>query len=759
MGVSFNGARMSLLDHALAYAASGWYVFMCEPPIAGEPTSGKRPITDAELGLVNGKDDATTDADTIKRWWSKHPNANIGIAVEPSGLVVLDVDITGDKQGAASLAAIDSELTPTLTARTGSGGVHAVYARGDAPAMQHLHVRPGLDLLGKGYIVAAPSKHYSGGTYEWVNRVAPAPLPPVLRDMRRERAATTTPTISAMSEAALPDKRERLLAAARMAEAFPAKGRHMAFLALAGALANEGWPEDAITEFTLMVAKLLPYATPEDEAKAMRDRAPQARDSANAVAEGRTVAGWGTLASFVPEAVLVDSMHKLGMRDAESFAWVGTSDAMESVLATPTAGSADAWVSALLADIARTPKPPLITIPTGFAELDEKIGGGLATGQVCGVLGPPSLGKSAFVCSVSVNVAQDMNAGRWVLTVSTELETDELMSRFAGHKLGKPWRECIKGTVPREEQAAAVEGMRVRAIGCEKLPRAGGKEALKVIAYEAKRMLDEHGVAPVIVVDYLQLLARGAEENMRSRIGELSMTLRAIAQALHTPVIAVFTVKRDVYSTKQQEQFRMSDDPRVYLGAAKESGDIEYDCATILFLDVDGEVTVEGFDTSAAHAPIKSRRARVAVSRCRIGDEGFVGMKFYVASGQWVSDAGAVESMKPAAKLESKQEDQTAADDEALIMALARHPMLAWAELRDVAILGMNAWKRCDAAKARLLSAKRIVPCERYNPETGRKLKGNYYAATGTVLAPPVVREEAMDLRATLLGIASGSKT
>lgn len=124
---------------------------------------GKHPRT------MNGFKDATTDLETIDRWWGMWPTANIGIDCERSGWAVLDVD--PDKGGYDSLAELQrahGELPDTVRQITGGAGAHIVFKMPVQGFRSYVGIGHGLDTRGiGGYIVAAPSNHKSGGKYVW----------------------------------------------------------------------------------------------------------------------------------------------------------------------------------------------------------------------------------------------------------------------------------------------------------------------------------------------------------------------------------------------------------------------------------------------------------------------------------------------------------------------------------------------------------------------------------------------------------------
>ncbi len=172
---------MKMIDEALRYANAGIPVFplhwikqdgscSCSKGAACE-CKGKHPR------IKNWCEEATTDPDKIRGWWSKAPSANIGIPMgERSGLVTLDVDTRhGGDQSLEALVKEHGELPKTVTATTGGGGKHYVFKYTDDLALKNVvGFRDGLDVRTQGgMIVAAPSMHQSGKRYVWDEGISP----------------------------------------------------------------------------------------------------------------------------------------------------------------------------------------------------------------------------------------------------------------------------------------------------------------------------------------------------------------------------------------------------------------------------------------------------------------------------------------------------------------------------------------------------------------------------------------------------------
>ncbi len=189
---------MSAGDFARRYAERGLHIFPCWP-------GSKKPAT------PHGWKDATLDQAQIGEWWGRWPDANIGLALGASGLLVIDFDVPKADYAGGDLLS-DLLATPTTTATTASGGLHLYYQQQPGGGLGNGRGRlpAGVDCRGAGGYVLLPSSAvtYSGddavkrnlphgytGAYAWQDKAKPAPLPDRLADLLR--AATPTPTQAA----------------------------------------------------------------------------------------------------------------------------------------------------------------------------------------------------------------------------------------------------------------------------------------------------------------------------------------------------------------------------------------------------------------------------------------------------------------------------------------------------------------------------------------------------------------------------------
>jgi hypothetical protein len=149
----------------------------CRDPECGSP--GKHPRRHPR-DLPHGVRNASADPAQIDRWWGRWPEANIGIATgSRSGIVVVDLDGPEGVESARKVLPPHA-LQETLAVQTGNGGYHLYYHHEGEAVPNSVKRLAGVDVRGDGgYVVAPPSRHYSGRNYEWATATAFNALPPI----------------------------------------------------------------------------------------------------------------------------------------------------------------------------------------------------------------------------------------------------------------------------------------------------------------------------------------------------------------------------------------------------------------------------------------------------------------------------------------------------------------------------------------------------------------------------------------------------
>ena len=240
----------------------------------------------------------------------------------------------------------------------------------------------------------------------------------------------------------------------------------------------------------------------------------------------------------------------------------------------------------------------LAPIPTGLANLDKAMDGGLPARGLVVIGAVSSAGKTSLVLQVCDYVA---SCGRPVLFVTVEQGRMELVSKSLSRIMGGMARrnggpicatptailnkaERARWDVEDTEKAAAF----TRA--CELYDRAthteDGTPTLYIMEPElpptvadirkaAETIARHHGQPPIVAIDYVQLLAaskgfeRGSDKQI---IDRNAIELRIMARALSTCVIAISSLNRASYAGS------------IDLSSFKESGMLEYSADFLLGL-------------------------------------------------------------------------------------------------------------------------------------------------------------------------------
>lgn len=157
---------MTKIEAAIKYAARGWRIFPCS-------ANTKIPLGSA---APHGVKDATSDEETVRKWWMENPDANIGLACgEQSGVYVVDIDrrVEQGVDGFESIKASGKKLPRTLMQHTPSGGMHFLYkCEGEKPANKNGFLT-GVDIRSTGYYIILTPSTIDGKIYSWEEENSP----------------------------------------------------------------------------------------------------------------------------------------------------------------------------------------------------------------------------------------------------------------------------------------------------------------------------------------------------------------------------------------------------------------------------------------------------------------------------------------------------------------------------------------------------------------------------------------------------------
>lgn len=273
-------------------------------------------------------------------------------------------------------------------------------------------------------------------------------------------------------------------------------------------------------------------------------------------------------------------------------------------------------------------------IPTGYPNLDALLDGGLYPGiYVIGAIS--SLGKTTFSLQMADAIAQ---AGHDVLIFSLEMSKHELMAKTLSRisklediknnsleERARPARNYLSGkwcvdNAPDEEIREVYRILDIYYQWADKVFIIEGSYSLNAIGItnKVKKHISITGHKPVVIVDYLQILAPLSDKYTdKQNVDRSIVELKRLSRDLKLPVITISSFNRDSYATKAS------------MSAFKESGAIEYTSDVLIGLQFQGmSENASKFDVDAAKKS-NPREIELLLIKNRHGQCGEVRFKYY----------------------------------------------------------------------------------------------------------------------------------
>lgn len=226
-------------------------------------------------------------------------------------------------------------------------------------------------------------------------------------------------------------------------------------------------------------------------------------------------------------------------------------------------------------------------LPTGFIDLDRKLGG-LHKSDLIILAGRPGMGKTSLATNIAFNVAHarlkaqtqardddDKPEGGIVAFFSLEMSAEQLATRLLSDFAQIEAHRIRTGDIKRDEYERLLDASRTLQTLPLHIDETGGISIDQLMA-RARRLKRTHGL-DLLIIDYLQLVTASSRrsEGRVQEVSEITQNLKALAKELKVPLIALSQLSRQVESR---------DNKRPQLSDLRESGSIEQDADIVLFV-------------------------------------------------------------------------------------------------------------------------------------------------------------------------------
>ena len=209
-------------------------------------------------------------------------------------------------------------------------------------------------------------------------------------------------------------------------------------------------------------------------------------------------------------------------------------------------------------------------VSTGFNILDKMLGG-MQKSDLIIIAARPGMGKSSLGLTIAHNIFK--KSGLKTAIFSLEMSSEQVAQRLLSIESGISSHRLRIGQIEPDEWTNLVQAAGVLSEDRIFVDDTPGISVMDIRA-KARRLHASENI-DLIMIDYMQLMSGGNEENRQQEISFISRSLKELAKELNIPVLALSQLNRSVESRT---------DNKPMLSDLRESGAIEQDADVVIFI-------------------------------------------------------------------------------------------------------------------------------------------------------------------------------
>ena len=219
--------------------------------------------------------------------------------------------------------------------------------------------------------------------------------------------------------------------------------------------------------------------------------------------------------------------------------------------------------------ILKSSAPGINLIKSGFEGFDNLFGG-FTVGELAVIGGRPSMGKTALLCNLALNISIHTPLLYITLDLPESTLTKRLISTITNIEISKLMHPDLS-----DEEKAILNDAESKLSNYGIYINDSVHDSLTELRYYCQKQIEENGVK-IIFIDYLQMM-HSKESNIRHlKVGTFTNELKKIASEFNVCVIVTSQLSRSV-------EIR-GGDKRPQLSDLKDSGAIEQDADKVIFI-------------------------------------------------------------------------------------------------------------------------------------------------------------------------------